>query len=48
MNQGDWYWLSTQYSANYAWAQDFNYGIQYIYHKDCEFRAVPVRCIQIV
>jgi len=48
MNQEDWYWLSTQYSASYAWGQDFGYGDQDHDFKDCEFRAVPVRCIQIV
>ena len=48
MNQDDCYWLSTQYSANNAWYQDFHNGYQFTGSKDCEFRAVPVRCIQIV
>jgi len=36
-------WTSTQYSANFAWYQNFNYGFQLINYKDCELRAVPVR-----
>ena len=48
MQQDECYWLSTQYSAHYAWYQDFTSGTQDTYSKDCEFRAVPVRCIQIV
>ena len=36
-------WTSTQYSADDAWCQNFNYGGQDIDDKDCEFRAVPVR-----
>jgi hypothetical protein len=36
-------WTSTQYSASGAWCQDFDYGGQDIYDKDCELRAVPVR-----
>lgn len=48
MNQDDWYWLSTHYSASYAWYQDFHDGSQLTDSKACEFRAVPVRCIQIV
>ena len=47
MQQDEWYWTSTQSSANYAWFQLFRYGYTYIYRKDCELRAVPVRCIQI-
>ena len=41
-------WTSTQYSALLAWCQGFSYGRQLIHGKDCELRAVPVRCIQIV
>lgn len=36
-------WTSTQYSANYAWCQLFYHGHQDFSHKDCDFRAVPVR-----
>ena len=45
--QPDIYWTSTQYSANHAWYQYFTSGTQLITSKDCEFRAVPVRTIQI-
>lgn len=48
MKQDECYWLSTQYSANCAWCQHFGGGDQDPYGKGCEFRAVPVRCIQIV
>ncbi|MCB4365435.1 DUF1566 domain-containing protein [Hydrogenophaga taeniospiralis] len=48
MQQDEYYWLSTQFSADNAWYQYFNYGYQDTGLKDCEFRAVPVRCIQIV
>jgi hypothetical protein len=48
MQQSDYYWLSTQYSAGSAWYQGFDHGTQSAYGKDCEFRAVPVRSIQIV
>jgi hypothetical protein len=41
------YWTSTQYSAHDAWYQNFHYGNQGLDDKDCEFRAVPVRTIQI-
>lgn len=41
------YWLSTQYSAGDAWVQYFGSGGQDVDDKDDEFRAVPVRCIQI-
>lgn len=47
MDQDDLYWLSTQYSANLAWSQDFGDGSQDLYLKVAEFRAVPVRAIQI-
>ncbi len=48
MQQDECYWLSTQYSAYSAWYQYFYSGNQGTSLKDCEFRAVPVRCIQIV
>ena len=47
MQQDECYWISTQYSADHAWYQFFGYGGQLIITKDCELRAVPVRCIQI-
>lgn len=48
MNQGDYYWTSTQYSARSAWCQYFDDGNQGIGSKDEELRAVAVRQIQIV
>ena len=48
LDQDDPYWLSTQYSASYAWYQDFGHGHQNFNSKDAELRAVPVRAIQIV
>lgn len=45
MHQEECYWISTQCSANYAWYQVFDNGNQHFTGKDCEFRAVPVRCI---
>jgi hypothetical protein len=47
MNQGDYYWTSTQYSADYAWCQGFGDGTQDLYDEDAELRAVAVRQIQI-
>jgi hypothetical protein len=38
-----WYLSSTQYSADYAWYQDFYYGGQYASVKDTEFLARAVR-----
>ena len=48
MQQDECYWLSTQFSAISAWYQSFFSGLQHVNGKDCELRAVPVRCIQIV
>lgn len=48
MQQEDWYWTSTQYSAGNAWYQYFGSGGQNFYGKDYECRAVAVRQIQIV
>ncbi|MDP3625047.1 MAG: DUF1566 domain-containing protein [Hydrogenophaga sp.] len=42
------YWTSTQYSADSAWYQYFDYGYQLLDYKDAELRAVAVRQIQIV
>jgi hypothetical protein len=47
MNQGDYYWTSTQYSADDAWYQTFGSGDQVIDNKDAELRAVAVRVIQL-
>lgn len=43
------YWSSTQYEASndYAWAQNFDNGIQYDYHKGNDFRVRLVRTIAI-
>lgn len=38
-----WFWTSTQFSANYAWLQDFHDGIQFNGSKDYEGRARAVR-----
>ena len=45
--QKDWYWSSTQCSRHDAWCQDFEYGLSYAYLKDDEFRARPVRRVQL-
>jgi hypothetical protein len=39
----DWYWSSTQYSADYAWIQSFGGGIQDYADKDFAGRARAVR-----
>lgn len=39
----DWYWSSTQYSANYAWLQSFGSGVQDINDKDFTGRVRTVR-----
>jgi hypothetical protein len=39
----DWYWSSTQYSADTAWCQDFNNGLQDWSSKNYEGRARAVR-----
>lgn len=43
----DWYWSSTQYSANYAWVQNFEYGNVTIDHKDNEYRCRLVRSLPL-
>jgi len=45
--QKDWYWSSTQYSRYFAFCQDFEYGGSRAYSKDGEFRARPVRRVQL-
>lgn len=42
-----WYWSSSRYSRNGAWCQDFEYGCSHAGFKDSEFRARPVRSIQL-
>ena len=44
-NQDDWYWTSTQLSANYAFAQHFRNGHSYWDGKDYEFRVRAFRAI---
>ncbi|ADV01292.1 hypothetical protein [Alicycliphilus denitrificans] len=41
------YLTSTQYSAYFAWCQDFELGYSHTNGEDYEFRAVPLRCIQL-
>ena len=45
--QKDWYWSSTQYSRDSAWCQDFEYGHSSADVKAGEFRARPVRRVQL-
>lgn len=42
-----WYWTSSQYSRRNAWCQDFECGSSSAFVKDDEFRARPVRSIQL-
>ena len=46
-NQQDYYWSSTQFSRLIAWCQDFEYGLSGASGKGNEFRARPVRRIQL-
>lgn len=46
-DKDDWYWSSTQSSRCSAWCQDFEYGLSRAYLEDYEFRARPVRSIQL-
>ena len=46
-NQQDYYWSSTQFSRSRAWCQDFEHGCSGAGLKDDEFRARPVRRIQL-
>lgn len=41
--EAEWYWSSTQISANHAFAQDFSNGGQVDYDKDCTLRVRAVR-----
>ncbi|MCA3000283.1 MAG: hypothetical protein ING75_16975 [Rhodocyclaceae bacterium] len=42
-----WYWSGEQYSANYAWMQNFSYGYQVSCHKDDGGRVRAVRRLVI-
>jgi hypothetical protein len=44
----NWYWSSTQYSADDAYGQDFTGGFQCYLYKDGELRAFAVRMIPVV
>ncbi len=46
-NAKDYYWSSTQFSRSRAWCQDFEYGLSLAGNKDSEFRARPVRRVQL-
>lgn len=46
-NQQDYYWSSSQSSRYDAWCQDFEYGSSTASSKDDEFRARPVRRVQL-
>ncbi len=43
----DWYWTSSQYSANYAYVQSFRHGSQGYDRKDSSYRVLAVRRIII-
>ena len=45
--QKDWYWSSSQCSRNLAWCQYFEYGLSSAFSKGYEFRARPVRRVQL-
>ena len=45
--QKEWYWSSTQYSRYHAFCQDFECGYSSASGKDDEFRARPVRRVQL-
>jgi hypothetical protein len=45
--QKDYYWSSTQYSRGGAFCQDFEYGLSHAGGKGNEFRARPVRRVQL-
>lgn len=38
-----WYWTSTPYAADYAWAVDFEYGYTDFNYRDNEFPVLPFR-----
>ena len=46
-NKDSWYWTSSQSSRYGAWCQDFEFGGSHASNKYLEFRARPVRSIQL-
>lgn len=44
----EWYWTSTQYSADYAWVQSFDYGLHDSGPKGDEYRARAVRRVSVI
>ncbi len=46
-DKADYYWSSTQFSRSLAWCQAFEYGNSHATSKGHEFRARPVRSIQL-
>jgi hypothetical protein len=46
--EAEWYWSSTQYSANYAWLQNFADGHQDLNDKDYEGRVRAVRRLLVI
>ena len=46
--QRGWYWSSTQYSAHYAWSQNFDDGFQYTTGKRTALRARAVRRFSVI
>jgi len=46
-SKDSYYWTSSQYSRDSAWCQDFECGSSHADRKDHEFRARPVRSIQL-
>ncbi len=46
-SKDSYYWTSSQYSRSYAWCQDVEYGRSYADDEGYEFRARPVRSIQL-
>ena len=46
-DKDSWYWSSSQYSRYDAWCQHFEYGHSGAGYEDDEFRARPVRSIQL-
>ena len=43
----EWHWTSTQSSANYAFYQNFGYGVRYTVSKSNDHRVRPVRSFVI-
>lgn len=45
LREDRWHWLSSQFSAYYAYLMDFEVGWLYHYRKDFEFLVRPVRSL---